>query len=121
MPLTLRIVYHGFRATLRAGLILLVAWFLLIPSNAKERAVLNAAPGTKFPDGLRAMRTAQFVILVAPPRTYALIARVSGTDATPAEIEANLRNVAAGREGSTPQEEPFSARDIEGPRFIRVD
>ena len=121
MPLTLRILFHGFRATLRAGLLLFVAWLLLIPSNAYEREALGADPGTTYPEGLRSMRTAQFITWVAPPRAYELIAQFTRSDDSPQEIETMLKNIAAGRIEGDLTEEPFSARSIEGPRFIRVD
>lgn len=121
MPLTLRILFHGFRATLRAGLLLLVAWLLLIPSNANERQALGADPGTSYPDGLRSMRTAKFITWVAPPRAYELIARFAQSDDSPEEVETMLKNIATGRTEGDLTQEPFSAREIEGPRFIRVD
>jgi hypothetical protein len=72
------------------------------------------------------MRTAQMVVLVAPPQAYSLVAELLGAGMPAFAVEVVFNQMAAGKVRppsiqSTPDPEPFSARDIEGPRFIRVD
>lgn len=124
MPFTLRLVYHSFRAMIRAGLLLLCAWFLLIPANPGEVTALGAADGTQYPTGLRPMRLARVVVAVAPDRTYDAMSFALGTDYPPWLIRLILQQMAQGRvmpaDASIPAQ-PQSDRAIEGPRFIQLD
>lgn len=126
MPFTLRLAYHSFRATVRAGLLLALAWLFLIPASAAELQALGAAEDTQFPLGLRMMRTAKIVVTIAPDRTYDLIAMVAGPDISPLLVRVAMVQMASGNvlpasmtRGNSDARE--SARDIEGPRFIQVD
>ena len=127
-------MFHSFRALVRAGLLMLCAWLLFIPANPSEVEALGARPGTSFPEGLRPMRAAQAIVAVAPPYSYTLIARVIGPSAPPIGVEFMMKQMAAGRMlprtvQSRPAQptivqtgtETTSDRDIEGPRFIKVD
>ncbi len=124
MPFTLRLVYHSLRAALRAGPLFLIAWVVLVPATDLERERLSAVSDTAFPAGLRSMRTAQIIVAVAPSKTYELIGEFVAPKVPPYMIRFAMLQMAAGNvipPSATPVEEPFSARDIEGPRFIRVD
>lgn len=124
MPFTLRLAYHSFRAVVRAGLLLLIAWLLLIPATAAEREALDARDGTTYPAGLRPMRTAQIVVAVAPPQAYGWIGRMLSPQMPGVVVEFALNQIAAGiilPQTATQDQAPYSARDIEGPKFIRVD
>jgi hypothetical protein len=69
IPFTFRLIFHSFRAPVRAGLLLLCAWLLLIPANSSEISALGAQPGTSFPQGLRLMPAAKAIVAVAPHYT----------------------------------------------------
>jgi hypothetical protein len=69
IPPTFRLIFHSIRAIVRAGLLLLSAWLLLIPANPSEISALGAQPGTSFPEGLRPMPAAKAIVAVAPPYT----------------------------------------------------
>ncbi|PJI85163.1 hypothetical protein BC777_3161 [Yoonia maricola] len=126
IPLTLRLAYHGFRATVRAGLLFFLAWVFLIPASASETTALGARDGATYPAGLRMMRVAKVVVAVAPPRAYDLIAMGLRRDISPLMVRVAFTQIAAGnvmpastRGNGMPVLE--SDRDIEGPRFITVD
>lgn len=126
IPFTLRLAYHGLRATVRAGLLFLCAWLFLIPATAEDVAALGAKDGTAYPNGLRMMRVAKIVVAVAPPRAYDLIAMGLPQDVSPLMVRIAMTQMAAGyvlpastRQSGTPTTE--SSRDIDGPRFIKVD
>lgn len=128
IPFTLRLVYYGFRAAVRAGLLFLCAWLLLIPATAQEVTALGAKDGTTYPAGLRMMRSARIVVAVAPPRAYELIAMALPQDISPFMVQIAMVQMAAGnvlpasmREDSALASEFESDRDIDGPRFITVD
>lgn len=124
MPLTLRLIYHGFRAGLRAGLLFVIAWIVFIPANASEATALGATQNTQYPPGLRTMRLAQVVVTLAPPQFYVLAADIAGSDVPPFMLEIAMRQLAAGNvlpPGATVNPGIESDRDIEGPRFIQVD
>lgn len=80
------------------------------------------------------MRAAKVIVAVAPPYVYTLAARVLGNSAPPIGLAFMMEQMAAGRlVPRTPQTRPAaptliqtgtgntSDRDIDGPRFIRVD
>lgn len=126
VPFTLRLAYHGFRATLRAGLLFLCAWVLLIPATAAEVTALGTKDGATYPTGLRVMRVAKVVVAVAPPRAYDLIAMGLQQDISPFMVRIAMAQMAAGhvlpastRDNGAPTSD--SRRDIDGPRFIKVD
>ena len=126
MPFTLRLAYHGVRATVRAGLLFLLAWIFLIPASAAEVTALGAREGNTYPPGLRMMRAAKVVVTVAPDRTYDMMAMVLPQDVAPLMVRIAMTQMANGYvlPASTrvdPNAPPPSARDIEGPRFITVD
>ena len=132
LPLTLRLVYHGARALIRAALLFFCAWLLLIPATAEEKRTLGAQAHEQYPEGLRPMRTARAVVNFAPDRVYVLMARAAGPEASPFLIRIMMMQIATGQirpganqagpnstiERSTA---PQSDRSIEGPRFIQVD
>lgn len=134
MPLTFRLVFHSVRAIARAGLVLLCGWLLFIPANSTEISALGALPGVSYPPGLRPMRAAKVIVAVAPPYVYTLAARVMGDATPPIGLAFMMEQMAAGRLASrTVQTRPAaptliqtdtgitSDRDIDGPRFIKVD
>lgn len=124
MPFTLRLAYHSFRAVVRAGLLLVLAWLLLIPATAEETDALGARAGMAYPSGLRAMRTAQIVVAVAPPQTYGWIGSMVSPQMPAVAVEFAMNQMAAGvilPKSASRTDAPHSARDIEGPKFIRVD
>ena len=126
LPFTLRIAYYAFRATIRAGLILMIAWLIFIPANATEVAALGAREGTQYPTGLRSMRVAKIIVKAAPPQAYELIAMAMGPEISPLLVQIAMVQMAAGNvlpesTRRTPANAVDSARDIEGPRFIEVD
>jgi hypothetical protein len=126
MPFTLRLAYHALGAVSRAGLLLFVAWLMLIPANENEAEALGTTTRNQYPSGLRAMRTARVVVAIAPERTYDIMAFALGPDIAPWMVRLGMMQMAAGNllptTASIP--EPGSAqsdRDISGPRFIQVD
>ncbi len=126
LPFTLRLAYHGFRATMRAGLLFLCAWLFLIPATAADNVALGTSEDIRYPPGLRMMRVAQVVVAVAPPRAYDLIAIGLRRDISPLMVRIAFTQMAAGyvlpaspRANGLPANR--SDRDIEGPRFIKVD
>jgi hypothetical protein len=124
MPLTLRLAYHSFRAVVRAGILFVCAWLVLIPANANEQAALGAEPGTQYPTGLRPMRTARVIVAIAPDQAYTIIAAVAGKGMSPLMVRIAMIQIASGHVmPQSAQTEPSnkSARDIDGPRFIQVD
>jgi len=124
MPFTLRLIAYGLRATVRAGLLFLCAWLFLIPASAADNDRLGARPDTTYPRGLREMRAAQVFVAVAPPQAYAAVGALVAPNVPPYAIKLGLMQLAAGNvvpASAVPEEEPYSARDIEGPKFIRVD
>lgn len=124
MPFTLRLAYHSFRATFRAGLLLLCAWLILIPATDNEAQALGASEGTQYPLGLRPMRTAQVIVAVAPDPAYALIALGLGPEFTPWMVKIMIQQMALGRvlpASATVENRIQSDRDIDGPRFIQID
>ncbi|MDP5085106.1 MAG: hypothetical protein NWQ23_06770 [Yoonia sp.] len=126
MPFTLRLIYHSFRAIVRAGFVLMLAWIIFIPANANEVTALGAREGTQYPEGLRIMRTARVVVAVAPQRAYDLIATMIGPNMSPVLVQIGINQLAAGYVPPTSSQEPIApefetSRDIEGPRFIQVD
>lgn len=126
LPFTLRLAYYSFRATLRAGLVLFLAWLVFIPANAEEVGALGAEAGTQYPQGLRMMRTARVVVAIAPQRSYDIIAMMVGPDMSPVLVQIGFRQMAAGYVLPAASQEPQvpafeSSRDIQGPRFIQVD
>ena len=143
IPLTFRLVFHGFRAVARASVLFICAWLLLIPANAAEVDALGAEAGTKFPAGLRPMRTARVIVAVAPPYTYTLISNILGPETPAIAVRFLMNQMAAGRlRPPTAQDDDVtpvttdpgitnpgidigtstdSGRDIAGPRFIKVD
>lgn len=127
MPFTLRLVYHGCVAALRAGLLLLCAWIIFIPANSDEQRALGAVQETAYPAGLRQMRGARVVLAVAPQPAYTLAAAIIGPEVSPLMLQVALVAVASGYAGparaaaaQTPQQDT-ARRDIDGPRFIQVD
>lgn len=126
LPFTLRLAYHGFRATVRAGLLLFIAWLIFIPANESEVTALGAKADSEYPAGLRAMRTARVVVAIAPQRWYDLIAAVMGPEVSPVLIQIAMNQMALGQvlPASTrdPTDTEFeTSRDIDGPRFIKID
>ena len=124
MPLTLRLAYHSFRAVIRAGLLLLCAWLILIPASETEAQALGASTGEQYPLGLRPMRTAQIVVAVAPDPAYGLIALGLGPEFSPWMVKIIMQQMALGRvlpQGVSVQDRLQSDRDIDGPRFIQID
>lgn len=126
IPFTLRLAYHGFRATVRAGLLFLCAWIFLIPATAEDVTALGAKEGTTYPVGLRAMRAAKVIVAVAPPRAYDLIAMGLPQGISPLMVRIAMTQMAMGNvlPASTRGNGlggPESDRDIEGPRFIKID
>jgi len=124
MPFTLRLAYHSFRAAVRAGLLFLCAWLILIPASDNEAQALGASPGQQYPLGLRPMRTAQVIVAVAPDPAYGLIALGLGPEFTPWMVKIMMQQMALGRvlpESATVRQGTQSIRDIDGPRFIQVD
>ena len=124
IPLTFRLVYHSMRAVVRAGLLFLCAWLFLIPATAAETDKLGADPGTPFPAGLRQMRAAQVFVTVAPSQAYKVVGSIVAPRVPPYAMRIAMMQMAAGNvlpPSVRAQEKSFSARDIEGPRFIRVD
>ncbi|MCK0096571.1 hypothetical protein MWU60_13400 [Yoonia sp. F2084L] len=126
LPFTLRLVYHTARATVRAGLLAVLAWLIFVPATATEVTALGARDGTQYPAGLRTMRVARVVVAVAPPRTYDMIAMVVGPDISPLMIRLAMTQMAAGNVlPASTRQKPIgtieSDRDIPGPRFIQVD
>ena len=126
IPFTFRLVYHGLRAAVRAGLIVLCAWLFLLPATAEDVEALGAREGTDYPPGLRMMRVAQLVVAVAPPRAYDLIAMGLRQDISPLMVRIMMTQMAAGhvlpasaRGNGMPA--PQSDRNIEGPRFIKIN
>lgn len=126
LPFTLRLAYYAFRATIRAGLVMLCIWVFFIPANPNEVAALGARDGTQYPNGLRAMRVARIVVKAAPPPTYQLIALALGPDISPLLVQIAMIQMAAGNVLPASANQPEiggieSTRDIDGPRFIQVD
>lgn len=126
LPFTLQLAFHSFRAVVRAGLILLLAWMFLIPANVTEIEALGARDGESYPFGLRAMRAAQIVVKAAPPQIYDLIAMAVGPEVSPWMVEIAVAQMAAGKVlPASAQQTPVSTinsdRDIDGPRFIQLD
>jgi hypothetical protein len=139
IPLTFRLVFHGFRAALRAGLLLFCAWLIFIPATEHENTELGAQPGTAYPLGLRPMRAAKVIVAVAPPYIYTLAARIIEPPVPAFAVEIMLNQMAAGRvlpasmQTGTARTVPaqptivqtdtgiVSDRAIAGPRFIKVD
>ena len=126
IPFTLRLAYHGFRATLRAGLLFLCAWIFLIPATVDEVLALGAREGTTYPAGLRTMRAAKVFINIAPERAYDIMAVALPQGVSPLMVRIAITQMAAGYvfPASTrvePNAPPRSTRDIDGPRFIQVD
>lgn len=124
LPLTLRLLYHGVRSFVRAGLLFFIAWVIFIPANAEERAALNAPEAQQYPLGLRPMRSARAIFLVAPDRTYDLMARAMGPEISPLLLRLVISQMAAGNvlpAGVQTDPDNNSDRDMDGARFIKVD
>ena len=126
IPFTLRLAYYGFRATVRAGLIVLCAWLFLLPATTADNVALGAKEDATYPPGLRMMRVAQFVVAVAPPHAYDLIAVGLRRNISPLMVRIAFTQMAAGnvmpastRGNGLPENN--SDRDIQGPRFIKVN
>ena len=123
IPLTFRLVFHGIRAALRAGILFFVAWLIFIPANDQERTALGASQRDQYPLGLREMRAAKTFIAFAPDRAYVFVATAMGPDISPLLVRIALIQVAAGNvlPQSVGPGTNQSSRNIEGPRFIQVD
>ena len=124
LPLTLRVVFYSIRATIRAGLVFFCAWLLLIPANSEEVRTLGAVEGTRYPLGLRPMRTARFIVAWAPQPAYTMVAAILGPEASPLIVKTGMAYIAAGNvlpKSARVTPSTNSDRDIDGPRFIRVD
>lgn len=124
IPFTLRFAYHSFRAIIRAGLLFICAWVLLIPANATEISALGASQDTQYPYGLRMMRTAKVIVTIAPDRAYDVIAMVAGAEISPLLVRVAFIQMAAGRvlpAGASREPMQQNDRDIDGPRFIQID
>lgn len=126
IPFTLRLAYHGFRATLRAGLLFVCAWIFLIPASADDITALGAREGTAYPPGLRMMRAAKVVVAIAPPRVYDMMAVALPQGVSPLMVRIAMTQMASGYvfPASTrvkPASPRQSDRDMDGPRFIKVD
>ena len=124
IPLTLRLVFHGVRAGLRALLLFFCAWIIFVPATTAERAALGAAPDEAYPLGLRPMRSAKAIVTFAPDRAYVLVADLMGPEFSPLLIRIALVQMAAGNVlPATMQTRPEVASDrgLDGPKFIKVD
>ena len=126
LPFTLRFAYHALGALSRAGLLLFVAWLMLIPANEDEAAALGTTTQNQYPSGLRAMRTARTIIAIAPERSYDIMAYALGPEVAPWMVRIGLMQMATGNllpaTASIPEPGTLqSDRDITGPRFIQVD
>lgn len=126
IPFTLRFAYYSFRAVVRAGLLLVCAWVFMIPATAEDNTALGAREGTRYPVGLRMMRSAKVFVVVAPPRAYDMIAMGLPQDVPPFMVRVAIVQMAAGNvlpasARKSPPLGPQSSRDIDGPRFIQVD
>ncbi len=126
IPFTLRLAFHGLRAGVRAAVIFFGAWIFLVPATADDVAALGAERGTQYPPGLRIMRSAKVIVAVAPPHAYDLIASASEQDISPWMVRLALTQMAAGYvrppeswQNDTPP--VTSDRDLDGPRFIKVN
>ncbi len=124
IPFTLRLAYHGVRVALRVAVLFFCAWLVFIPANAEERAALGASADQQYPLGLRPMRTARAIVLVAPDRFYGFAADMFGPEVSPLMLRIAMLRLAAGipppgnmQAGS----EQSNGRDIDGPKFIQVD
>ena len=129
LPLTVRLMYHGLRATIAGGLILVIGWIVFIPASRAEAEALGVDGLVRYPYGLREMRVARVFVAIAPDNAYDLAARFSGQDLQPWMLRLIVSQVASGNVPRPPQgtqqggaaTPPDSARAIEGPRFIQVD
>ena len=126
LPLTLRILFHGARAAMVGGMILIAGWVAFVPATTTESAALGAPPAQARPQGLYQMRAAQALIKVTPDRAYDAAADMMGPEVTPLMIRVGVVFIASG--GLGPKNGPLptatantATRDIDGPRFIQVD
>jgi len=123
LPLTVRLMYHGFRAAITGAVILVIGWIAFIPATTAEASALGQTPRTDYPAGLRQMRAAKVFVTIAPDPAYDLAARAMGPEVTGWMLRLVVAQVAA---GNLPRPPPETApapsdRDIDGPRFLQVD
>ena len=127
IPFTFRLVFHGVRSVMRAGLLFFCAWLVFVPASPDEQAALGAEWTEKYPTGLRPMRSAQAVVAIAPDRFYVVLAEVMGPDVSPLFVRIAMAQLATGAIGPSPGERRTTSatarsdRNIDGPRFIKVD
>ena len=121
LPLTLRLAYHGFRAAVTGGLILVIGWVAFVPATTAEAARLGTAAGITYPEGLRQMRAAQVFVKIAPDPAYDLAARAMGPEVSGWMVRLVMTQLAAGNVPRLPEDPDESDRAIDGPRFIQID
>ncbi|WP_333713072.1 hypothetical protein, partial [Yoonia sp.] len=103
LPLTLRFAYHGVRAAVMGGLILVIGWVAFVPATTTEATRLGSTLGRTYPEGLRQMRAAQVVVAIAPDPVYDLAARVIGPQVSGWMVRLAVSQMAAGNVPRLPE------------------
>lgn len=124
MPLTFRLLFHGFRSLWVATFLALAAWLMLVPASQAERAALGNDPLARTSFALAQMRVARVVVYVAPERAANLLSRATGGDISPELAGMLLRDMARNTK-TDPQYESVetngTTRSVGGAKFVTVD
>ncbi|WP_439156476.1 hypothetical protein [Yoonia sp.] len=119
LPLTLRLIYYGFRSAMVAFSLAMAGWVTLVPATAAERDALRAPIGADRPDGLTQLRIARAMVHFAPERSARLLSRSSNGELSPELAGMVLRDIAAGAP-DIPADPPPD-QQTGGAKFIRVE
>jgi hypothetical protein len=126
-PITLRFVFHGFRAVSVSLLLMVTAWIALVPASAVERRALGAQIGVERPEGLVTMRMARAMVHFAPERAARMLSRTSNGEVSVELAGQILRTLADGTLAPIEQitapesHSSTSPRQVGDAKFIRVD
>lgn len=122
MPLTLRLLFHGFRSMWLAAFLALAAWLIFVPASPAERAALDNSALADNRLSLAQMRFARAVVHFAPNRAAAMISRASNGEISTEYAGMLLRDLASGGpQMQTQPDTPASTRDAGGAKFVTVD
>jgi len=127
IPLTLRLLFHGFRSIMLGLTIMLVGWMSLTPATPDESAALGSDIKENRPEGLVQMRIARALIYFVPNRAAKMLSFSSGGEISVETAEFALNEIAQGPASREPTAAPEIApedpavRQISGAKFVKVN